>query len=156
MKQFSYYSMIFGLFIFTCTGCSKKSGPAPVVTPDTTKPIISATKPTPGQVFTAGNTILFQATFSDNEKLKSYDIAISKKVLGGMVLKVVPTSTPFSYNKSSTSLNGGKSQDVSLSDITIPANTATNIVTPGTYNFKVTCVDGSDNTTSTTIIFVLN
>ena len=108
------------------------------------------------QIFTAGNTILFQATFSDNEKLKSYDINVSKKVLGGLNLKVVPTSTPFSYTKSSTSLNGGKSQDVSLSDITIPANTATNITTPGTYNFKVNCVDGSDNSTSTTLEVTIN
>lgn len=141
-----------GLVIYIVSGCSNPL----VVVPDTTKPTISITKPTPGQIFTAENTILFQARFSDNEKLKSYDINVSKKVLGGLNLKVVPTSTPFSYTKSSTSLSGGKSQDVSLSDITIPANTATNIKTPGTYNFKVNCIDGSDNSASTTLEITVN
>ena len=71
-------------------------------------------------------------------------------LFGGIVLKVVPASTPFSYTKSSVSLTGGKTQDVSSSDIIIPVNTATNFVTTGTYTFTVNCVDGSDNMTSTT------
>lgn len=138
------------------SGCNKGGSTDPLPVPDATKPTISITKPTPGQAFISGNTILFQATFSDNEKLKSYDFTISKKVIGGLILKVVPTSTPFSYIKSSTSLTGIKSQDISLNDIIIPANTATNIVTPGAYNLKVTCIDGTDNTTSTTLEFTIN
>jgi hypothetical protein len=153
MKTSIQYLAVLILILF---GCKKGSSPVPVVIPDTTKPTISVLKPTAGQSFTNGTAILFQATFSDNEKLKSYDIAVSQKVTGGMILKVVPISTPFSYTKSSTILSGGKTQDVSVSDITIPANTATNIVTPGTYNFKVTCVDGSDNSTSTTIEITIN
>ncbi len=144
------------LIILVFSGCKKGSSTTPVVVPDTTKPTISFTKPTAGQQFVAGNNIPFQVTFSDNEKLKSYDVAISQKVLGGMILKIVPTSVPFSYTKSSTSLAGGKSQEVTLTDINLPANTATTITTTGIYNVKVTCMDGSDNSTSTTLEITIN
>ena len=143
------------LYVMIITGCSKGGGSAPVAVPDTTKPTISITSPTAGQSFVAGNAISFQATFADNVALQSYDIAVSKKVLGGFMLKVVPTSVPFSYIKSTTALSG-KSQTISLSDIIIPANTATTIVTTGVYNFKVNCVDSSNNANSTTIEFNIN
>ena len=134
--------------------CSKKSS---IATPDTTTPHISISKPTVGQVFVAGNTIPFQATFSDNISLKNYDVAISKVSTGGMILKNVPTSVPFSYVKSSTSFNTGvKQQEITINDITIPTNTATTIVTAGKYNLKVTCVDGSGNPASTTLEISIN
>ena len=153
MKTLIYY--LFG-FVMILTGCSKGGSNPPVAIPDTAKPSVTITKPTAGQSFTAGNTILFQATFTDNEKLKSYEVAVTKKIAGGMVLKVVPTSTPFTYTKSAISLVGGKSQDVSLSDITIPANTVSTITTPGIYNLKVTCFDNSDNSASTTLEISIN
>jgi hypothetical protein len=154
-NPFSYFILV--SLLITTLACSKKGGtatPDPIIA-DTTKPNIAVAKPTAGQVFSAGNAIAFQATFSDNDKLKSYDISISKALTGGIFLKVVPTSVPYSYTKSATSL-AGKSQDISLNDITIPANTATTIVTPGKYNFKITCVDGSDNSSSTTIEININ
>jgi uncharacterized membrane protein len=148
LQQFSVICLI----LITFAGCKKGTSTAPpVVIPDTTKPTLSIVKPTAAQQFAAGANIPFQVTLTDNEKLKSYDIAVSLKLAGGLILKIVPTSTPFSYTKSATTLGGGKTQDVTVTDINIPANTATNIVTPGTYNFKVTCVDGSDNSNSTTL-----
>ena len=160
MKIFIKHLIVSCLLVAALSGCKKTSSPnpVPVVVPDTTKPTITITKPTVGQAFAPGSTIPFQATFSDNEKLGTYDIAISKVVTGGLILKVVPTSLAYSYTKSSTSFNTGvKQQEIILSDITpIPANTATNIVTPGKYNLKVTCVDGSNNSTSTTIEININ
>lgn len=154
MKIAVKYLIIFCLLAATFVGCKKKGV---IVIPDTTKPTITIIKPTAGQIFVAGNTILFQANFSDNEKLKSYEIAVSKVVTGGLILKVVPTSIDFSYTKPSTSFTAGvKQQEINLSDIVIPANTATTITTPGKYNFKVTCVDGSGNSNSTTVEININ
>ncbi len=160
MKILLKQSIVFSLLIITLFGCSKDSGTTPVVIPDTTKPTISISKPSAGQVFTSGIAVVnipFEATFADNVNLKSYSVAISKKIVGGMILKIVPTSVPFAYTKSTTSLNSGvKSQVVTLSDINLPANTANQIVTTGVYNLTVTCNDGSDNLASTTIEFTIN
>lgn len=150
--RFSFRLLIvLSLVILVSYSCKKGSIPAPVPVPDTTKPTISFTKPTAGQEFVAGGNIPFQVTFSDNEKLKSYEVAISLKVVGGMILKVVPTSVPFSYTRSSTALTGVKSQEVTITDINIPSNTATTIVSTGIYNVKVTCLDSADNSFSTTL-----
>jgi len=143
MKTFSNYLTITILLLSTFS-CGKSGGsatPDPVVT-DTTKPTISIVKPSAGQSFTAGVTIPFQASFSDNIGLKSYEIVISKVTTGSFNLKNVPTSVPYSYTKSSTSFSTGvKQQDITLSDMIIPANTATTIVSTGNYNLKVTCYD---------------
>ena len=156
MKQIIKSTIAFTLFLVIVCSCSKGGGSAPpVVIPDTTKPSITITNPTPGQAFVAGASIPFQASFTDNEALKSYDVTITKKVVGGFVLKVVPTSVPFTYTKSSTGLSG-KSQNVTLSDILIPANTATTIVATGVYSVKVNCTDSSNNTNSTTVEININ
>lgn len=153
---FKLLCIIFLLFT-AISGCKKEPKPEPKPIPDTTKPSITMAKPTAGQIFVAGNTIPFQATFSDNDLLKSYEIAVSKAATSGLILKIVPTSVPFSYVKSSTSFSTGvKQQEIILSDIIIPANTATTITTPGKYNFKVTCVDGSNNSTVTTVEININ
>jgi hypothetical protein len=159
MKTSSKYLIVISLIVFAFYGCKKggSSTPDPVPVPDTTKPTISIIKPSAGQTFVAGNSIAFQATFSDNVSLKSYEIAISKVLTGGLTLKNVPTSVPFSYLKSSTNFTPGvKQQEINLSDIVIPSNTATTIVTPGKYNFKVTCVDGSNNSAETTLEININ
>jgi len=122
-----------------------------------TTPSITTTTRPPGQVFIAGNTIPFQAMFSDNEKLKSYEIEVSNVNKGGSILKNVPSSVPFSYSKSSTSFGlGVKQQEITINDITIPTNSAFTIVTPGKYYFKVTCVDGSNNITATILEIYIN
>ena len=152
------YLIVASLLILGFSNCSKKGTNEPVpVIKDTTKPTISISNPYAGQSFVPGNTIVFQATFSDNEKLKNYEIAISKVVLGGLVLKNVPTAVPWSYTKPSTGFSFGvKQQDINLSDISIPLTINTNRVETGKYNFKVTCTDESSNIATTTLEININ
>lgn len=152
MKSFIKLLLGYCTMIILLSGCSKGGSSVAV---DVTNPTISVTSPTAGQSFVAGNTIPFQVTFADNIALKSYEVAITKNLTGGLVLKVVPTSVPFNYTKSTTTLSG-KSQVITLTDVIIPANTATTLVTTGTYNVKVTCVDSSNNSYSTTVQININ
>ena len=151
------YLIVISLLTAMFCGCKKGgSTPEPII-PATTKPTISIVKPTAGQIFVPGNTIAFQATFTDNEKLKNYDIAITKVVVSAMVLKNVPVLEAWSYTKASTSFNSGVKQADITFDIPIPLlNTNSTSISPGKYNFKVTCVDGSDNSISTTIEININ
>ena len=155
MKSTIKYLIVVNLLAGILSGCSKGGSNPPVVVPDTTKPTITITNPVAGTTFSAGSNIPFQATFADNVALQSYSVAVSQKVLGGLALKVVPTSVPFTYTKSTTGLSG-KSQPITLSDINIPANTATTIVTTGVYNLKVTCTDSSNNSANTTLEITIN
>ena len=155
MKFSIKYLIILTGLLITISGCSKGGGTAPVIIPDTTKPTISINKPTAAQAFIAGNTIPFEVTFTDNDALKNYDVTISKNTLGGLDLKNVPTSVPFTYTKPTTSLSG-KTQTVTLSDIALPVNTSTQIITIGSYNVKVNCSDASNNTTSQTLVININ
>lgn len=146
------------LLVVNFTGCNKggSTGPDPVI-PDTTKPTVVITKPTAAQVFAPGSPIIFEASFSDNVKLKSYEIKVSKVVTGGLIVKNVPLSVSFSYIKDATSFNtDAKKQSITLSDINIPANNPIAIVTPGNYNFEVSCLDASDNKVSTTIVISIS
>ena len=151
------YLIVISLLTAMFCGCKKGgSTPEPII-PDTTKPTISIVKPTAGQIFVPGNTIAFQATFTDNEKLKSYDIAITKVVASAMVLKNVPVLEAWSYTKASTSFTSGVKQADITFDIPIPLlNTNSTSISPGKYNFKVTCIDGADNSISTTIEININ
>lgn len=148
--------LISGVLISLFSGCKKGGGTTPPV-PDTTKPTISVINPSAGQSFTAGSTIPFQVTFADNTGLKNYDVSISKVPAGGLILKNVPTSVPFSYLKSSTSFSTGvKQQDITITDIAIAANTTSTIVTPGNYNLTINCSDTSDNNASTILVISIN
>lgn len=150
--------IITSLFTIGFTGCKKGGGttPDPIV-PDSTKPTITITKPTAGQSFNVGNSIAFQATFSDNIQLKSYEIAISKVITGGFILKNVLTPVNWSYAKSATTLSASpKQQEITLSDIVVPLDINGNPVSTGKYNFKVTCVDSSNNSTETTLEININ
>jgi len=143
MRAAIKYLIVFSLLLSTLWGCSKKGT---VVVPDKEPPRISVTLPTPSQTFLPGGTITFQATFSDNVKLKSYGITVSKRVTSGLILKIVPISEDFSFSRLSINFPSGvKQQDINLNDIVIPLNTATKITTPGDYNFTVTCVDDAGN-----------
>ena len=157
MKITNEYLIILSFLIFVLPGCKGEGSDEPRPIPDTTKPTISIIKPSAGQSFDPGSTITFQANFRDNELLKSYEIAVSKVVTSGFTLKNVPVSVPFGYTKSSTNFSSGVSpQEINLSDIVIPANTVTTITTPGNYNFKVTCVDGSNNSAEQTVVISIN
>jgi len=153
MKNAVKYLIINSMLIIMVCGCKKGSTTPDPIIPDTTKPTISITQPTAGKEFVAGNTITFQATFADNVKLKSYDITISKVLATGFILKNVPTPVAWSYVKSATSFTSGvKQQDITLSDIIIPMDISGSPVATGDYNFKVNCIDGSDNSISTTLV----
>jgi len=157
MKTAAKYLMVITLLITVVYGC-KKGGttPEPII-PDTTLPAISIAKPTAGQVFVPGNTITFQATFSDNEKIASYEIAITKVIATGLILKNVITPVDWSYTKSSTSFTpGAKLQEINLTDIIIPMDIGGKPVATGKYNFKVTCIDGSGNKKEITVEFNIN
>jgi hypothetical protein len=147
MKTSIKYLMVMIFAILSLLGCKK------VVTPvtDTVKPAITIVSPSPGQTFSAGSTIAFQATFSDNINLKSYEIGVSQKIAGGLILKIIPTSVPFSYTKSTTAFDAGLKQQEIRHDINIPANSTTTNTAPGIYNFRVTFSDSSDNVTSITV-----
>lgn len=157
MKTAINHLIVITLLISMVYGC-KKGGttPDPVI-PDTTVPAISITKPTAGQAFVPGNTITFQATFSDNEKIASYEIAITKVIATGLILKNVVTPVNWSYTKSSTSFTpGAKLQEINLTDIIIPMDIGGKPVATGKYNFKVTCIDGSGNKKENTIEININ
>jgi len=154
MKFFRTYLIALSVLILILNGCSKGGSTASVVVPDTTKPTIVISSPTAAQTFTAGGSIPVQVAFSDNEALKSYDITISKNLTSGVILKVVPISVAFTYSSGSSSLTG-KSQSATL-NIAIPPNTPSQIVTPGAYDFKVNCIDSSNNTSSLTLIITIN
>ncbi len=156
MKNLNNLLIFTLLMIFLCFGCKKKDA-TPMVIPDTTKPGITITSPTAGQSFLVGNTIAFQASFSDNELLKNYDITISKVITGGFILKNVPTPVAWSYTKTATNFNtGAKQQSITLNDITIPTLINSSPVATGKYNFKVTCTDGANNTAETTLEININ
>ena len=151
------YLIITGLFISAFSGCKNGGGTELAPIPDATKPTISIVKPTAGQSFITGNTITFQATFSDNEKLKNYEIAINKLVLGSLTLKNVPNPIDWSYVKLLANFSSGvKQQEINLNDIAIPLTINTNPFATGKYNFKVTCVDASNNISVTTIEININ
>ena len=157
MKNALKIFIVFSLLTATFYGCKKGSTTPDPVVPDTTKPTISIVKPTAGQAFVPGNTITFQATFADNVKISSYDISVTNLPPVGFTLKNVPVPVPWSYTKGSTSFGSNvKQQEINLSDISIPLLIGTNPVTTGKYYFKVTCVDGSNNTVSTTIEIYIN
>jgi len=143
MKTILKYVIISGLLIVTIIGCKKSGQPEPVV-PDTTDPVISIIQPTAGQSFVPGNTIAFQSNFSDNVKLSSFAIDITKVVASGFILKNVPTQVDWSYTKASTSFNPGvKQQTINLTDIIVPLDISGKPVTKGKYYFKVTCLDAA-------------
>jgi len=155
MRTSIKFLIAFSFLLVSFPGCKKGGNADPV--PDISKPTISIIKPTARQLFSAGNAIAFQAVFSDNINLKSYDIAINKLITGGLTLKIVPTSVSFSYIKSLTNFGPGvKQQEIILNDILIPSNTVSTIVTPGKYNLKVTCIDGSNNSSETNLEININ
>jgi len=94
MKISIKYLIIISLLITAFSGCKKGGGSTDPLNPDTAKPTISITNPIAGQAFVSGNIITFLATFSDNIKLKSYEIAVNKVVTSGFILKNVPISVP--------------------------------------------------------------
>ena len=149
--------LTFIVIIILIAGCKKKSNII-AEPPDTTKPTIIITQPTAGQAFVTGNTIAFQATFSDNKELKNYVVTVTKVTTSGMILKIVPTVKLFSYTSPppGTFGTGVKQQVITLSDIVIPQHTATELVATGKYNVKATCSDTAGNTAEAIVEININ
>src|SRR5688572_21717634 len=84
-------SIIFSVaaFIVVCVvSCTKT---------DTTKPLIGVTLPTSGQFYLTGDSIHFQATFSDNEGLSQYRVEV-KNNFGGQATALKPWQSIFVYD----------------------------------------------------------
>lgn len=136
MKNTIKNLIVICLVISSFYGCKKDKA-----TPDATIPTISITKPVASQAYLPGDTVTFMATFSDNEVLKNYEIAITTAVVDG-----------WNYTKASTSFDAGvKQQVITLSDIIIPLSINGKPVAAGKYNMKVTCKDASNNMSETTL-----
>lgn len=149
--------IVFCLLITTYSNCKKGGSTSEPPVPDTTNPTISIIKPTAGQAFVPENSIAFQASFADNNNVKSYSITITKFIAGGFILKNVSVPVVWSYTKSATNFTTGiKQQDITLNDIVIPTDISGSPVSTGDYNFKVTCMDDAGNTASTTLIIKIN
>ena len=80
------YQIIKCLLLTTIICCKKKSSVI-AEPPDTTNPTLTITQPTAGQAYVTGNTIAFQAIFSDNKELKCYEVTVSKVDTGGMIFE---------------------------------------------------------------------
>jgi len=154
MKNSIICLIVMCLLTLSFSGCKKSTHTPDPIIPDTTKPTVSITKPTVGQIFIPGNTINFQASFADNDKLGSYDITITKKITGGFILKNVPTPVAWSYTKGSVSFTTGlKTKDITY-DILIPLDINGSPLATGDYNFIVTITDAAGNITTTTDLYI--
>jgi hypothetical protein len=156
MKNPAKCLILICLLVLNFTNCKKSSNTPDPVIPDTTKPTITIVKPTAGQIFIVGSSITFQATFADNIKLGSYNIAITKVITSGFILKNVPTAVAWSYTKSTTNFTSEKQQDIDVSDINIPLLIGNSPVLTGKYNFTVNCVDASNNSYAETREIIIN
>ncbi|MBP5703167.1 MAG: DUF4625 domain-containing protein [Paludibacteraceae bacterium] len=109
---------------------------------DTTKPVITLDEPEDGDSLRIGESVHFEADFSDDEALGSYLIEIHNN-FDGHNHKVSSTraeeTVPFSLKKS-YDLSNLRNTHVHHHDIVIPEN-----ATPGAYHLVVYCTDAAGN-----------
>ena len=111
---------------------------------DTTKPVITLDEPEDGDSLRIGESVHFEADFSDDEALGSYLIEIHNN-FDGHNHKVSSSQTrseetvPFSLKKS-YDLSNLRNTHVHHHDIVIPEN-----ATPGAYHLVVYCTDAAGN-----------
>lgn len=135
----SVYSILFVL-----SGCNDDSE-----TIDVTAPAIELSDPVNGDFFAAGTPVHFEASFTDDLELGSYNINIHNNFDGHAHGRVAasnddPSLIKWSFSQSFEFQSGMKNSDVHLHDeIEIPANTMA-----GPYHFIVSAVDRSGNATS--------
>lgn len=116
---------------------------------DTSAPVIELENPAYGEFFAAGNSVHFEASFTDDIELGSYNIVIHDNFDGhahGRVAKANedPGLLKWSFNQSYDFAPGLKNSDVNLHDeLEIPQNTMA-----GPYHFIVSALDKSGNSTS--------
>jgi hypothetical protein len=116
---------------------------------DTSAPVIELEDPAYGEFFVAGNSVHFEASFTDDIELGSYKIDIHNNFDGhahGRVAKANddPALIKWSFSQSFDFAPGLKISNVLLHDeLEIPQNTMA-----GPYHFIVSAVDKSGNATS--------
>ncbi len=131
-------------FLLSLSGCNDDSE-----TIDTTAPVIMVEDPVNGEFFAAGTAVHFEAAFTDDIELGSYNIDIHDSFDGHGHGRIAasnddPSLIKWSFNESFPFADGLKNSDVHLHDeIAIPENTMA-----GPYHFIVTAVDRSGNATS--------
>lgn len=138
------------LLLLISISCKKNgtTDTTPVVTPDTTKPVISLVDPTAGLSYSLGAAIHLQMDLSDNVELKSYRVVIAKSTKG------LQTSD-WAYSNTWQLTAGKKSFAVNQSEIVIPLTVTGNQTTLGNYDLTITCADLAGNETSTSVLIAL-
>jgi len=137
------------ILLLFCISCKKNSSTnPPVVTPDTTKPVISLVDPTAGKSYVLGTSLHLQMDLSDNVELKSYKVVITKSAKG------LQTSD-WAFSQTWILAAGKKTITVNQSEITVPLTVTGNQTTLGNYDMAITCDDTSGNEASTSLMIVL-
>jgi hypothetical protein len=134
------------IFLWSLTGCNDDSESI-----DTSAPTIELEDPAYGEFFAAGNSVHFEASFTDDVELGSYKIDIHNNFDGhahGRIAKTNddPSLIKWSFSQSFDFTPGLKNSDIHLHDdeqLEIPQNTMA-----GPYHFIVSAVDKSGNATS--------
>lgn len=121
-------------------GCSKSNDETPA---DTDKPNIQVVSPANEQVFLPGDTITFNANFSDNVELNSYKIDIHFGT--GHDHKSTNDSITWTYQKSWNFEAGLSSASISHNEVIIPTEIDGKTIAPGEYHFLVYCTDKAGN-----------
>lgn len=137
MKKNIFFYVLSVVLCFSFYACSEDDA-------DTTKPVIMLDEPEDGDSLRIGESVHFEADFSDDEALGSYLIEIHNN-FDGHNHKVSSSQTrseetvPFSLKKS-YDLSNLRNTHVHHHDIVIPENT-----TPGAYHLVVYCTDAAGN-----------
>ncbi|NJN27997.1 MAG: DUF4625 domain-containing protein [Cyclobacteriaceae bacterium] len=140
-------SLLSGIALICLTilaGCDNGSE-----TVDTSAPTIELEDPAFGESFSAGNSVHFEAAFTDDIELGAYKIDIHNNFDGhshGRIAKSTedPALIKWSFSQSFDFDAGLKNSDVHLHDeLEIPLNTMA-----GPYHFILSAVDRSGNATS--------
>lgn len=137
MKKNIFFYVLSVVLCFSFYACSEDDA-------DTTKPVIMLDEPEDGDSLRIGESVHFEADFSDDEALGSYLIEIHNN-FDGHNHKVSSSQTrseetvPFSLKKS-YDLSNLRNTHVHHHDIVIPEN-----ATPGAYHLVVYCTDAAGN-----------
>lgn len=133
MKKSIYYLGIAAVMFLAA--CSDDDADEVV---DTTPPSIDIHEPTAGESVAAGSMMHFEATFTDNEALATYNVDLHNNFDGHSHGKV--SVEPFDFEESFT-LSGKTAEP--HEDIDIAAN-----ATAGPYHLTVVAIDASGNSTT--------
>lgn len=137
MKKNIFFYVLSVVLCFSFYACSEDDA-------DTTKPVIMLDEPEDGDSLRIGESVHFEADFSDDEALGSYLIEIHNNFDGhGHKISSSQTrgeDTEAFYFKKSYDISNLRNTHVHHHDIVIPEN-----ATPGAYHLIVYCTDAAGN-----------